>query len=121
MRNSSKKFRVEDLGDIKDFLGFQLCKHKDGTIELTQPQLIKSVLKDLNFQANTKTKEIPVLSTVVLQKDIKGEACNKDFHYQSIIGKSNSLEKSTRPYISYAVHQCARFSENPKQSYGEVV
>ena len=40
MRNSSKKFRVEDLGDVKDFLGIQVCKHKDGTIELTQPQLI---------------------------------------------------------------------------------
>ena len=35
MRNSSLKFRVEDLGDIKDFLGIQVIKHKDGSIELT--------------------------------------------------------------------------------------
>ena len=79
MRNSSKKFRVEDLGDVKDFLGIQVCKHKDGTIELTQPQLIESILNNLNFQANTKTKEIPALSTVILQKDMKGEDLNKDF------------------------------------------
>ena len=54
MRNSSKKFRVEDLGNIKDFLGIQVCKHKDGTIELTQPQLIESIFSDLSFQASTK-------------------------------------------------------------------
>ena len=29
MRNLSKKFRVEDLGDKKDFLGIQVIKHKD--------------------------------------------------------------------------------------------
>ena len=49
MRNSSKKFRVEDLGNIKDFLGIQVCKHKDGTIELTQPQLIESIFSDLSL------------------------------------------------------------------------
>ena len=73
MRNSSKKFRVEDLSDVKDFLGIHVCKHKDGTIELTHPQLIKSILiKDLSFQANTKMEEVPALSTVILQKDTKG-------------------------------------------------
>ena len=97
---------MEDLGDVKDFLGIQVCKHKDGTIELTQPQLIESILNNLNFQANTKTKEIPALSTVILQKDMKGEDLNKDFHYQSVNGKLNFLEKSTRPDISYAIHQC---------------
>ena len=71
MRNSSKIFRVEDLGDVIDFLGIQVRKHKDGTIELAQPQLIKSILKNLSFQENTKMKEIPALSMVILQKDTK--------------------------------------------------
>ena len=34
------------------------------------------------------------------------QSFNNDFHYQSITGKLNFLEKSTRPDISYAVHQC---------------
>ena len=121
MRNSSKKFRVENLGNIKDFLGIYVSKHKDGTIELTQPQLIESIFSDLSFQANTKMKEIPALSMVILQYDMKGEDFNKDFHYQSVIGKLNYLGMSTRLDISYAVHQCMRFSENPKQSHGEAV
>ena len=57
MRNSSKKFRVEDLRDVKVFLGIQVIKHKDGSIELTQPQLIESILKDLNFQASMYLKK----------------------------------------------------------------
>jgi hypothetical protein len=31
------------------------------------------------------------------------------------------LEKSTRPDIAVAVHQCARFSSDPKQSYADAV
>jgi len=34
-----------------------------------------------------------------------------------IIGQLNFLEKLTRPNIAYAVHQCARFSSNPKASH----
>ena len=121
MRTSSKKLRVEDLGDVKDFLGIQVTRGKDRTITLNQPQLIDSILKDMKFQSNMKEKDTPALSLVILQKDKQGKPFNNDFHYRRVIGKLNFLEKSTRPDISYAVHQCARFCEHPKQSHGEAV
>ena len=31
------------------------------------------------------------------------------------------MEKSTRPDLAYAVHQCARFCSAPKHSHGEAV
>jgi hypothetical protein len=43
------------------------------------------------------------------------------FDYRSVIGKLNYLEKSTRPELAYAVHQCARFCSAPKRSHGEAV
>jgi len=43
------------------------------------------------------------------------------FHYRCIIGKINYLEKSTQPDISYATHQCAHFSANPKQPHANTV
>ena len=61
------------------------------------------------------------LSTVILQKDTRGKPFNNKFHYRNVIGKLNFLEKSTRPDISYVVHQCACFSERPKQPHGEAV
>ena len=95
MRTSSKKFRVEDLGDIKDFLGLQVTRGKDKTITLNQPQLIDSILKDMKFQSNTKEKDTPALSSVILQKDTQGKPFNNNFHYRRVIGKLNFLEKST--------------------------
>ena len=44
-----------------------------------------------------------------------------EFHYRSVIGKLNFLEKSTRLDISVSVHQCARFSERPKRCHAEAV
>ena len=38
-----------------------------------------------------------------------------DFHYRSVIGKLNLLEKSTRNDVSYSVKQCACFSEAVKR------
>jgi len=43
------------------------------------------------------------------------------FHYRRIIGKLNYLEKSTRPDISYATHQCACFSADPRQPHADAV
>jgi hypothetical protein len=45
----------------------------------------------------------------------------EEFHYRLVIGKANFLEKSTRPDIAVAVHQCARFSSDPKQSHPDAV
>ena len=47
MRPSSNKFRVRDLGNVKDFLGIQVTTSNDKMITLNQPQLIDSILKDV--------------------------------------------------------------------------
>ena len=107
--NSPRKFRIKDLGDLKEFLGIQVYCRDDGSITLTQLQLIDCILCDLSFQDNMKGK-----SAVILQKDTISRSFKNNFHYQSIIGKLNFLEKSTRPDISYVVPQCADFSEKIK-------
>ena len=89
MRTSSKKFRIEELGNIKDFLGIQVTTGNDQTITLNQPQLIDSILKDVKFQSNMKEKDTPALSSVILQKDTQGKPFNNDFHYRRVIGNLN--------------------------------
>ena len=37
------------------------------------------------------------------------------------MGKLNYLEKTSRPDIAYAVHQCARYSTNPRRLHTQVV
>jgi len=39
------------------------------------------------------------------------------WEYASMLGQMNFLEKSTRPELENAVHQCARFSANSKANH----
>ena len=88
---------------------------------LMQPQLIDSIIKDLHLQSSANGRKTPSMTTSLLHKDTDGPEMTPDFHYRSVIGKLNFLEKSTRPDISISVHQCTRFSENPKRSHAEAV
>ena len=116
LRNSNKNFDIDDQGDVSDFLGIKVTHLKDGPIKLTQPHLIDAILKNLYLQDNIKEKSTPALSSQILHTDVDGEDMGNEFHYRSVIGKLNFLEKSTRIDISYSVHQCAHFCENPKKS-----
>ncbi len=114
-------FDVSDEGDLADYLGVKIVKLDNGTITLTQPHLIDSILKDLHLSENSKTMDVPAFLTVPLDKDSNGKPFDRHFDYRSVIGKLNFLEKSTRPDIAMAVHQCARFSSDPKQLHGAAV
>ena len=46
---------------------------------------------------------------------------DKDFNDRQVIGKLLYLEKSTRPDIACAVHQCARYCYAPKVSHAQAV
>ena len=114
-------FKVSDEGDLTDYLGVNIETLENGTIKLSQPHLIDQIIEDVNFQSDTKLKSTPAASTKILDKDEDGELHNATWHFRSIIGKLNFLEKSTRGELGYAVHQCARFCETPKVSHTEAV
>ena len=70
---------------------------------------------------NVSTRKTPAMSTKVIGSYPDSPAFDQHFHYRSVIGKLNYLEKSTRGDIAYAVHQCARFAASPKKEHGEAV
>lgn len=45
---------VEDQGDICDYVGVNFIQHTDGSFELQQPHLIRSILKDLHLEAENQ-------------------------------------------------------------------
>jgi hypothetical protein len=73
------------------------------------------------MKPNTKTKEKAAPSSTILRRDLNGKPFDEEWDYRSVLGKVNFLEKSSRPAIAYAVHQCARFSKNPKQSHANAL
>jgi hypothetical protein len=116
-----KIFNLTDEGEISDYLGIKVTTQVDGRISLTQPHLIDSVIADLDFKDNTKSKEVPALSSSILQRDLDGAPFKEHWDYRSVIGKLNFIEKSTRPDIAYAVHQCARFSAEPRACHAAAI
>ena len=120
MQKAGLKLTVE--GDITDFLGVQVDRKSDGTIHMTQPHLIDNILQDLRLDGpEAATKNTPAKVGVPLQRHVDSQPFDGHFDYRSIIGKMNYLEKSTRPDIAYALHQCARFSADPKIEHGAAV
>ena len=46
VRRLSRSFKIEDQGDLSDYLGIKIERKPDGTLEWTQPTLIQSILKE---------------------------------------------------------------------------
>ena len=116
------KLDITEEGTIEDFLGVNIDRKDDGSIHLTQPQLIDTVLRDLNLLGEkVKTKDTPSCSSKILLRHSQSEPFDKSFDYRSVIGKLNYLERGSRSDISYAVHQCARFCSDPKIEHGKAI
>ena len=105
-------------GILEDFLGVNIDRRKYGSIHLTQPHLIEQIVKDLE-QENPKTnsKSTPAQPSKILHSHKQSETFDKSFHYRSVVGKLNYLEKCCRLDISCTKHQCACFSLKPKRQH----
>ena len=116
------KLDITREGDIQDFLGINIQKKKNGDIKLSQPHLIDQILKDLKMDKDElKMKDIPCMTSKILSSGKDSDKFDNSFHYRSIIGKLNYLEKGTRSDISYITHQCARFTHSPKMVHAKAI
>jgi hypothetical protein len=76
-----------------------------------QTGLIESIISDVSLYMDSNTKMTP--SDSILYLDTNGTPWQESWNYRSITGKLNFLAQNTRPDISFAVHQCARFCQAP--------
>jgi hypothetical protein len=114
---SALQFTIED--DAFTFLGVELRTHDDGTVEFLQKGLIEKILKHCNM-LECNTKSTPANQTP-LGSDANGPNFDRSFDYASIVGMMMYLSSNSRPDIQFAVHQCARFTHNPKHSHGDAI
>ena len=121
MEQTGLKMTYED--GVEDFLGVHVDHKADGSIHLTQPHLIQSILDYLHLTNGTSTHKStpPPVMVPLCMFDKAVTQFNHHFHYQSVIGKLNFLEQSTRLDCSYAIHQCARFATPPTELHAKAV
>jgi hypothetical protein len=106
---------------MENYLGIKLAPDNSisGSIHLTQPHLISRIVDSLGL-TNAKPVSTPAV-TILHSDDDSAPHDQWRFNYQSVIGMLNYLANNTRPDISFAVHQCARFSHAPQQVHAEAV
>ena len=120
----SDGFLLKDEGDAKDFLGVQIEKktvNGKTTITMTQPAIIESILEDLGLTDTPKVKSTPAQEILHADPEGAGRKEYQQWNYRSVIGKLNYLAMNTRPDISFAVHQCAKYCNNPKMIHEKAV
>ncbi len=89
-------------------------------IEFGKSTFHSEVLFDMN-RIFPKVKDTPACSSQILKRNLDGTKFDESFHYRSVIGKLNYLEKGTRSDISYITHQCARFVEQPRENHARAI
>jgi hypothetical protein len=114
----SRRYVIGEQGSVQDFLGIRITTDTSGAVHFHQEGLIRSILHDLHlFDSASK----PTPAVHVLHPDENGPPREELWNYRSIIGKLNFLAQMTRPDISMAVHNCARFSAKPTSLHEQAV
>ena len=112
---------MTDEGDIDKFLGIEIKQLDDKRFELKQPFLIERICRTLglidnDWKVESNDKRTPV-GKPVLNKDLDGKPRKLKWKYRTAVGMLSYLQANTRPEISMATHQTARFCIDPKLSH----
>ena len=121
LKDGPEKFEFTDDGNLEKYLGVDVHWRKDGKIELTQPHLITRILEVLGMDPKTVNPRSTPAVKPVLSKDVQGKDRKTTWSYRQAVGMLNYLQGTTRPDISMAVHQVARFCIDPKLSHERAV
>lgn len=122
LKHGPENFEFTEEGTLESYLGVKFIDFDRGKqFEMTQPFLIDRIIQAVGFEPRmTDARPTPVVKPL-LHRDIDGEPRRTSWNYRSVIGMMNYLQQSTRPDISMAVHQCARFCNNPRLSHERAV
>lgn len=112
-------FMLGDEGKVGDFLGICLEKAADNSIILTQTGLINKVIQ-ASGMADCNTAITPA-STTPLGFDTDGAQFDEKWEFAEVMGMLMFLATNSRPGIACAVHQCARFMHNTRNSHATAV
>jgi hypothetical protein len=106
-----QKFEMSMMGELKNFLGFQIKQLQDGTF-ISQTKYIQDILKKFGMK-DGKPIKTPKGTNRHLDLDMRGKSVDQKV-YRSMIGSLLYLCAS-RPDIMLSICMCARFQANPKE------
>ena len=106
---------------MEKYLGVEVKELGDDTFELSQHHLIERIIEFFGLHGNdVKLRDTPV-GKPLLNKDLDGVPRIEDWNYRAAVGMMNYLVQTSRPDLAMAVHQCARYNNNPMLSHEKAV
>ena len=113
-------FEFTREGTFSEFLGIDFVYDSvKRTVSMTQGGLIKKILATAGM-TDCKPNKMPTCQ-VPLGNDDDGERMVENWSYASVVGMLLYLSTHTRPDVSFAVSQLARFTHTPKRSHAKAV
>jgi hypothetical protein len=107
--------KEEADGGLAAYLGIRIDRREDGSMHMTQEGLINSIIEALDLPG-ANAKYTPAIDALGRCKE--AAPLQASYNYRSVVGMLMYLCNSTRPDIAFAVHQCARFSHDPRAPHG---
>jgi len=113
-------FDLDIEGKFSSYLGIGIQNFEDGTRHMTQKGLIKKIIETTKM-GNCNPNWTPS-TQLALGSDPDGEPYDhSQFSYASIVGMLLYLSNNTRPDITFAVSQVARYTAHPKKSHAQAI
>ena len=72
-------------------------------------------------QPSLKTKDTPAASSCILHRHKDSQDFDGSFHYRSVDGMLNYLDKGSHSDIAYATHRYAHFVDKPKKEHADAL
>jgi hypothetical protein len=95
-------FHMRELGQLTYFLGLEV-HHRPNDIFVNQYKYIQDLIILVGLE-DTSSVDTPIEVNVKYMKDHEGDLLHDPTLYRSLVGSLIYLT-TTRPYISYVVHQ----------------
>ena len=104
---------LRKVGTAEGYLGLDVSYDGKKTT-LSQPGLTKQIIEDLGLSSKFSTACSTPTELAALPRDMDGEPATETFNYKSVVGILHYLNH-TCPDCAFAIHQCARYTFEPKK------
>lgn len=115
----SNQYKMKDLGELHYFLGVNIVQERE-KIFINQSAYIETVLKKVGLE-NSKPVSTPAEVNCTLEKATDDSELFDCDTYQSAVGTLLYLSTRTRPDITFAVCNVAKFCTKPTRNHWSAV
>jgi len=110
------KYKMSNLGPIKQFLRPEIERLEDGAITLSQTSYITCILQRFGME-DSNLVPTPLYYKIRLDTAEATDTEADIVEYQSLIGSLMYVARGTRPDIAYAVAALSRYYSKPYASH----